>query len=92
MSLIKSLMGRRQFLIAAGVTSTSAMALHKLGTMSNPVFQTGAAIAAEKAGTAGNKAAGNRYSHLLSPVKIRKCNSEKQDHTYSRHSAFPARA
>ena len=30
MNLIRSLMGRRQFLIAAGVTSASALALNKL--------------------------------------------------------------
>jgi NADPH-dependent 2,4-dienoyl-CoA reductase/sulfur reductase-like enzyme len=72
MSLIKSLMGRRQFLIAAGVTSTSALALNKLASVVDPGFQTGTASAAEKAGSAEAKgAADNRYNHLLSPVKIR---------------------
>lgn len=71
MNLIRSLMGRRQFLIAAGVTSTSALALNKLAGVVGPDFETGAAMAADKAGAVGNKTLGNRYSHLLSPVKIR---------------------
>lgn len=71
MSLIRSLMGRRQFLAAAGVTSASALALGKLSGAVDPVFQTGAATAAEKSGSGDAKGANNRYSHLLSPVKIR---------------------
>ena len=71
MNLIKSLMGRRQFLIAAGVTSTSALALNKLAGVVDPVFQTGVAMASERTGDCrceGNIS--NRYSHLLSPLKI----------------------
>jgi 2,4-dienoyl-CoA reductase-like NADH-dependent reductase (Old Yellow Enzyme family)/thioredoxin reductase len=73
MSLIKSIMGRRQFLVAAGVTSTSALAYNKLAGIMDPVFQTNTAMASEKAGTTGMRAAyldSSRYSHLLSPLKI----------------------
>ena len=51
MNLIKSLMGRRQFLVAAGVTSASALAYKKLADVVDPVFQMGEAMAAEKSGT-----------------------------------------
>ena len=71
MNLVKSLMGRRQFLAAAGVGSASALALGKLSGMDDPVFRAGAAMAADKTGTADLKGTANRYSHLLSPVKIR---------------------
>jgi len=71
MNLVKSLMGRRQFLAAAGVGSASALALGKLAGVADPVFQTSAAMAAAKTGTADMKGTGNRYSHLLSPLKIR---------------------
>jgi 2,4-dienoyl-CoA reductase-like NADH-dependent reductase (Old Yellow Enzyme family)/thioredoxin reductase len=70
MKLIQSLMGRRQFLIAAGVTSTSALAFKKLAGVVDPAFQTGAAIAADKPGAAGVKVSSSRYIHLLSPIKI----------------------
>jgi 2,4-dienoyl-CoA reductase-like NADH-dependent reductase (Old Yellow Enzyme family)/thioredoxin reductase len=71
MNLIKSLMGRRQFLIAAGVTSTSALALNKFAGTIDPGFQTGYAMAADRAGTAEMKGNfSNRYSNLLSPLKI----------------------
>jgi len=65
MNLIKTLMGRRQFLIAAGVASTCALTCKKLAG-----FETRAAMAADAAVTAGIKAAGNRCPHLLSPLKI----------------------
>ena len=52
MKLVRSLMGRRQFLIAAGVTSTSALALKKLAGIANPAFKTGAAMASENTGKA----------------------------------------
>jgi len=71
MNMIKSLMGRRQFLIAAGVTSTSALALNKLAGVVDPVFQTGVARASDRTGSADMKGAfSSRYSHLLSPIKI----------------------
>ena len=71
MNLIRSLMGRRQFLVAAGVTSTSALAGKKFAGVIEPVFQTGVAMASEKPGSAGMK--GNfsdKYSHLLKSLKI----------------------
>lgn len=71
MSLVKSLMGRRQFLAAAGVTSASALALGRLAGVADPVFSKGEAAAAERSGSYDVKGANNRYSHLLSPVKIR---------------------
>ena len=74
MSLIKSFMGRRQFL-AAGVASTCALTCKKIAG-----FQPGAAMAAEQAATArlhqtANASvvmmAGNRCPHLLAPLAIR---------------------
>ena len=70
MSLVKSIMGRRQFLAAAGIGSASAMALGKLGGAVDPVFQARSAIAAEKAGAIDLNAVSDRYSHILSPLKI----------------------
>ena len=70
MNLIKSLMGRRQFLIAAGVTSTSALAYKKLAGIVEPVVHADAAMAAGRAEAASKKVTG-RYPHLLSPLKIR---------------------
>jgi 2,4-dienoyl-CoA reductase-like NADH-dependent reductase (Old Yellow Enzyme family)/thioredoxin reductase len=66
MSIVKTLMGRRQFLVAAGVASTCALTCKKLAG-----FETRAAIAADQAASAGIKAAGNRCPHLLSPLRIR---------------------
>jgi len=66
MNLIKTLMGRRQFLVAAGVASTCALTCKKLAG-----FETRAAMAADAAATAAMKAAGNRCPHLLSPLRIR---------------------
>jgi len=66
MSLIKSLMGRRQFLIATGVASTCALTCKKLAG-----FNARAAMAADAASNAAVKAAGNRCSNLLSPLRIR---------------------
>jgi 2,4-dienoyl-CoA reductase-like NADH-dependent reductase (Old Yellow Enzyme family)/thioredoxin reductase len=68
MSLIRSLMGRRQFLAAAGLTSASALTLGRLPEVVDPVFQTSTTMAAEKLGTAG---ATIKYPHLLSPLKVR---------------------
>jgi len=70
MKLIKSLMGRRQFLTAAGMGSASALALGKFGGIVDPVFQTGSAMAAEKAGAVDLNAVSDRYSHIMSPIKI----------------------
>ena len=64
MNPVKSLMGRRQFLIATGVASTCALTCKKLIG-----FETRAAMAAETAATAVMPA-DNRCSHLLSPLRI----------------------
>lgn len=70
MNLIRSIMGRREFLIAAGATSTSALACKKLAGAFNPLLQTGAAMAAGKP-AADIKSGGKKYAHILSPLKIR---------------------
>jgi 2,4-dienoyl-CoA reductase-like NADH-dependent reductase (Old Yellow Enzyme family)/thioredoxin reductase len=70
MNLIRSLMKRRQFLTAAGVTSTSALALNALGGSVNPVFQTNVANAAVKSATSALRGASDKYTHLFSPLKI----------------------
>jgi 2,4-dienoyl-CoA reductase-like NADH-dependent reductase (Old Yellow Enzyme family) len=71
MSMFQSLMGRRQFLAAAGVTSASALAIGKLAGVVDPVFQTSVARASESPGTAAMKSAfSSRYRHLLSPLRI----------------------
>jgi len=65
MSLVKSLIGRRQFLIATGVASTFALTSKKLTGLQTH------AMAAENPGPASVKGAlSNKYSHLLSPIKI----------------------
>jgi len=71
MNLIQKLMGRRQFLIAAGVTSTCALTCKKIAGLIDPGLQSGSAMAAEKTATAGIKAAANKCPHLLSPLRIR---------------------
>ncbi|MBN1625866.1 MAG: FAD-dependent oxidoreductase [Deltaproteobacteria bacterium] len=66
MNLIKTLMGRRQFLMAAGAASACALTCKKLAR-----FEVRAAMAAELSGIASIKGAGNRCPHLLSPLRIR---------------------
>jgi len=64
-------MGRRQFLVAAGVTSTAALTGRKMAGGTYPVFQTGVSRASDLPGNL--KMTGefsNRYSHLLSPINI----------------------
>lgn len=71
MALIKSLIGRRQFLVAASVVSTAALAGKKLANLVDPVFKTGVARSSEGPGTVGMTGAfSDRYRHLLSPIKI----------------------
>jgi NADPH-dependent 2,4-dienoyl-CoA reductase/sulfur reductase-like enzyme len=70
MNLIRSLMKRRQFLTAAGVTSTSALALNTLGGVVNPAFQTNVANAAVRTATSSLRGASNKYTHLFSPLKV----------------------
>ena len=71
MKLIRSLMGRRQFLITAGVASTCALTCKKLAEYFDRSFSTGAALAAEKAAATSLKTVANRCPHLLSPLRIR---------------------
>jgi hypothetical protein len=55
MNLIQRLMGRREFLIAAGLASGCALTCKKLAG-----FQSSVAMAADKAATAGIKATTKR--------------------------------
>ncbi len=71
MSPIKNLIGRRQFLIAAGVTSTCALTCKKLAGFLGQGGQIGMAMADEKAVSAAAKTAAKNYPHLLSPLRIR---------------------
>jgi|WetSurMetagenome_2_1015567.scaffolds.fasta_scaffold50082_1 thioredoxin reductase len=64
MSILQKLVGRRQFLIAAGA-STCALTCKKLAG-----FETSTAMAAGQTELAALKAAGNRCPHLLSPIRI----------------------
>jgi 2,4-dienoyl-CoA reductase-like NADH-dependent reductase (Old Yellow Enzyme family)/thioredoxin reductase len=65
MKSIKSLMGRRPFLIATGVASTSALTFKQLSGSQKSI-----ATAAENPGSSGMKGAfSSRYNHLLSPIK-----------------------
>lgn len=70
MSLMKSLLERRRFLIAAGVTSTSALAMNTLAGVMGTGSQPNSAMAADRTGAA-SKLSTNKYPHLLSPLKIR---------------------
>jgi 2,4-dienoyl-CoA reductase-like NADH-dependent reductase (Old Yellow Enzyme family)/thioredoxin reductase len=69
MKLIKSFMGRRQFLTAAGLGSASALAFGKLRGGAHPVLPP-AAIAADNAWPADLSVVSDRYQHLMSPLKI----------------------
>jgi 2,4-dienoyl-CoA reductase-like NADH-dependent reductase (Old Yellow Enzyme family)/thioredoxin reductase len=70
MKLIKSIMGRREFFLAAGAASTSVLAAAKLAGVVDAGFQTNVAGASEGPVTAVNESFSSRYSHLLSPLKI----------------------
>jgi 2,4-dienoyl-CoA reductase-like NADH-dependent reductase (Old Yellow Enzyme family)/thioredoxin reductase len=66
MTSIKSLMGRRPFLAATGIASTSLLAFKQLSGS-----QRGAAGAKENSGSSAIKGAfSNKYNHLLAPIKI----------------------
>jgi NADPH-dependent 2,4-dienoyl-CoA reductase/sulfur reductase-like enzyme len=67
MNLIKTLMGRRQFIVAAGVAPAAAMAFNRMAAVVDPAFQTGSAMAAEKAGSNFDSI---RYIYLMSPFRI----------------------
>ncbi len=71
MSLIRSFMGRRQFLVAAGVASTVALARKKLSGVITPFARPDEAIASEVSAVAPMTGAGGSYPHLLAPIKIR---------------------
>jgi hypothetical protein len=55
MSRIRSVMGRRQFLITAGAASTSVLATKKLKGLFQPVHKSGVAKASDKPGNAAPK-------------------------------------
>jgi 2,4-dienoyl-CoA reductase-like NADH-dependent reductase (Old Yellow Enzyme family)/thioredoxin reductase len=69
MSLKRSLMCRRQFLAAAGITSASALALGKLAGAAEPVIEAKTAKASEGSGPSTG-AFSSKYRHLLSPLKM----------------------
>ncbi len=71
MKMIEKLMGRRQFLVAAGLTSTCALTCKKLAGFMERNGQPATATAAEQAMAASMMAAGSRCPHLLSPLRIR---------------------
>jgi 2,4-dienoyl-CoA reductase-like NADH-dependent reductase (Old Yellow Enzyme family)/thioredoxin reductase len=71
MNLIQKLMGRRQFLIAAGLTSGCALTCKKLAGYMDRNVQAGSLTAADQAMAATMKKAANRCPHLLSPLRIR---------------------
>jgi thioredoxin reductase len=71
MKLVKSLMGRRQFLVAAGTVSTSVLACKKLAGVVGPALPTSMATSGEKVNAAGSNTTSDIYPHLLSPLKIR---------------------
>jgi NADPH-dependent 2,4-dienoyl-CoA reductase/sulfur reductase-like enzyme len=69
MKLIQSLMGRRQFLIASAATSTAALAYKKFLNLVDPVSIPSTAMASEN--PHGMISGAKKYTHILSPVKIR---------------------
>ena len=71
MNLIRKLMGRRQFLIAAGATSTLGLSYKKLAGIFDPGTQVCSAVASEKPGAGSMKGLTNKYPHLLSPLRVR---------------------
>ncbi len=70
MNIIQKIIGRRQFLAAAGIGSASALALGKLSRVVDPVLQTPSAMAAENAKAAGTNEVSDKYRNILSPLKI----------------------
>jgi len=64
-------MGRRQFLLAAGAAPTAALAHKKLSGIVKPMAKPNIAEASEAATPPVMSGGDNKYSHLLSPVKIR---------------------
>jgi 2,4-dienoyl-CoA reductase-like NADH-dependent reductase (Old Yellow Enzyme family)/thioredoxin reductase len=71
MKKLGSLMGRRQFLVAAGATSALGLGYSKLSGVLGTNRSQETAMASETTADAQSKAvAGVAYSHLLSPLKI----------------------
>jgi len=66
MSLVKKLVGRRQFLIATGLASTCALTCKKLAG-----FEARTAAVAATTASAASRLAGNRCPNLLAPLRIR---------------------
>jgi 2,4-dienoyl-CoA reductase-like NADH-dependent reductase (Old Yellow Enzyme family)/thioredoxin reductase len=64
-------MGRRQFLVAAGMTSALGLGFKKLAGLFDPGIKTGVAMASERSRTGKMEAVTNEYPHLLSPLRIR---------------------
>jgi 2,4-dienoyl-CoA reductase-like NADH-dependent reductase (Old Yellow Enzyme family)/thioredoxin reductase len=71
MKSIRSSIGRRQFLVAAGLTSAVGLGHKKLEALLGPGIKSEKAMASEKKRSAVNSGdAGSPYPHLLSPLKI----------------------
>lgn len=71
MKSFRSLMGRRQFLLAAGAASTLGLGLKKQAVAGIRAIGPDTALAAEKTNSVGKPGQySSRYSHLLSPFKI----------------------
>ncbi len=70
MKRIRALIGRRRFLAAAGITSASALTFGKFRGIFSPVLGTGQAMAAESEISTDSYGLSDKYSHLLSPLKI----------------------
>jgi NADPH-dependent 2,4-dienoyl-CoA reductase/sulfur reductase-like enzyme len=70
MKLIKSIMGRRQFLTAAGIGSASALALGKLKGIAQPALNPDIAAAAKSTWPVDLDQVSDRYQNLMSPLKI----------------------
>jgi 2,4-dienoyl-CoA reductase-like NADH-dependent reductase (Old Yellow Enzyme family)/thioredoxin reductase len=70
MSLIQSLMKRRQFLALSGMASASALTMGKLAAETTPASPAHGAPASGKPATAKAGVLSDRYSHVLSPIKI----------------------
>ena len=68
MKRLRSLMGRRQFLVAAGAASTLGLGIRKLSNITGQGLKPEAATAKEASETEG--AFSHRYKHLLSPIKL----------------------
>jgi 2,4-dienoyl-CoA reductase-like NADH-dependent reductase (Old Yellow Enzyme family)/thioredoxin reductase len=66
----KKTLGRRQFLMAAGVASTSVLAAGKLSGGQIPGLAPDTAVASESAGAAAAGSYSRRYRRLLSPIRI----------------------